>query len=70
MAMNDIAIMAAMRIERAISNDNTGIWETPADIITDIMYWAEQNGKTFADLLNTAQSYYDSDKVEELEENL
>ena len=68
--MNDIAIMASKRIERAMANDNTGIWETPADIITDIMLWADENGKMFADLLNTAQSYYDSDKVEELEENL
>jgi hypothetical protein len=70
MEMNDIAIMASKRIERAMANDNTGIWETPADIITDIMYWADQNGKTFADLLNDAQGYYDSDRVEELEENL
>lgn len=68
--MNDIPILASKRIERAMANDNTGIWETPADIITDIMHWADENGKMFADLLNTAQGYYDSDKVEELEENL
>jgi hypothetical protein len=61
--MDNYSLLASMRIERLLGKEPA--WETPADIIADIVHWCDSKDLDFNQFLYKALGYYEDEVDEE-----
>ena len=47
------------RIDLRLAEDGE---DSPSDLLCDIMHWCDANGESFAELLESAQTYYEEER--------